>query len=117
MKQLNVIVRKEKLEDVKDVILKYSAGGMTVYDVSGCGTYQEFPDSEGLVFSPDMKRDVMLTSKVRFDIVVKDEEVDILIEKICDTAFTGNCGDGKIFVSPIERAVRIRTREWDSEAI
>ncbi len=117
MKQLNIIVRKEKLNDVKSAILDYSAGGMTVYDVSGCGTYTELPDAEGLVFSPDMKRDVFLTSKVRFDVVVKDEEVDKLIEKVCQAAFTGNCGNGKIFVTPIERAVRIRTNEWDEEAI
>ncbi len=117
MKQLNIIVRKEKLDAVKQAILAYSAGGMTVYDVSGCGTYEELPDTEGLVFSPDMKRDVRLTSKVRFDVVVNDEEVDTLIENICEVAFTGKCGDGKIFVSPIEQAVRIRTRELGTEAI
>ncbi len=117
MKQLNIIVRKEKLTHVKQAILQYSAGGMTVYDVSGCGTYEELPDTEGLVFSPDMKRDVRLTSKVRFDVVVNDDEVDRLIDEVCKVAFTGKCGDGKIFVTPIERAVRIRTREWDTEAI
>ncbi len=117
MKQMSIIVRKEKLNEVKQAILTYSAGGMTVYDVSGCGTYEELPDTEGLVFSPDMKRDVRLTSKVRFDVVVKDDEVDTLMEKICDVACTDRCGDGKIFVSPIEKAIRIRTRERDEEAI
>ncbi len=117
MKQLSVIVRKEKLQDVKQAILQYSAGGMTAYDVVGCGTFAASPDFEGLVFTPDMTRDVHLTAKVRFDVVVKDEEVDALMEKICDVACTGKFGDGKIFVSPIERAVRIRTREWDEEAL
>ncbi len=117
MKQLNIVVRKEKLDAVKQIVLNYSAGGMTVYDVSGCGTYEEPPDTEGLVFSPDMKRDVHLTSKVRFDVVVNDDEVEILIDKVCEAALTGRCGDGKIFVSPIETAVRIRTKERDGEAI
>ncbi len=117
MKQLNIIVRKEKLNEVKKAIIENSAGGMTVYDVSGCGTFAELPDIEGLVYSPDMKRDVMLTAKVKIEVVVHDNEVETLIDKVCDAAFTGKCGDGKIFVSPIERAFRIRTREWDEEAI
>ncbi len=117
MKQLNIIVRKEKFNDVKNAILNYSAGGMTVYDVSGCGTFEELPDNEGLVFSPDMKRDVLLTSKIKIEVVVNDDEVENLIEKVCDVAYTGKCGDGKIFISPVERAVRIRTREFDEEAI
>ncbi len=117
MKQLSIVVRKEKLEEVKNVILSHSAGGMTVYDVSGCGTYTEFPDAEGLVFSTDMKREVKLTSKIRFDVVVNDDEVDNLIDKVCDVACTGRCGDGKIFVTNIEKAVRIRTREFDKEAL
>ncbi len=117
MKQLSIIVRKEKLEDVKEAILKYSSGGMTVCDVIGCGTFAASLDSEGLVFTPEMTRDVHLTSKIRFDVVVHDHEVEELMNKICDAAETGQFGDGKIFVTPIERAVRIRTREWDAEAL
>ncbi len=88
-----------------------------MYDVQGCGTFAASMDSEGLVFSADMKRDVHLTSKIRFDVVVEDDVVEELIDKVCDAAYTGNFGDGKIFVCPVETALRIRTRERDSEAL
>ncbi len=116
MKQLSIIVRKEKLVDVKNVLFEYNSGGMTVYDVMGCGHYREL-DSEGVSYVPKSDPHINLTSKVRIDTVVNDDKVEMLMDKICDVASTGKCGDGKIFVTNVEDAIRIRNRERGTEAI
>lgn len=112
MKKITAIVRPEKLEPLKDALFKADLDGMTISQVQGCGNQhgwkEYFRGTEVLL---------NMLPKVKFEFVVNDDEVDALIKTICDTARTGNVGDGKIFISNVEEAVRIRTGERGSEAI
>jgi len=112
MKRIEAIVRPEKLEDIVEKLEALGHSGITVTQVEGHGRQkgivEQFRGKEyKLLFIP----------KVKIEAVVKDELVEKLIDAIVTTAFTGNIGDGKIFVSPIEEAVRIRTGERAEEAI
>jgi nitrogen regulatory protein P-II 1 len=112
MKKITAIVRPEKLEPLKDALFKADLDGMTISQVQGCGNQhgwkEYFRGTEVLL---------NMLPKVKFEFVVNDDEVDELVKIICDTARTGNVGDGKIFISNVEEAVRIRTGERGSEAI
>lgn len=112
MKKIQAIVRPEMLEPLKDAIKAAGFGGMTVSSVHGCGTQggwkEYFRGSEILV---------NMLPKMSCDFVVADDQVDKLIDVICETCRTGNVGDGKIFVTPVEEVVRIRTGERGAEAI
>lgn len=112
MKKITAIVRPEKLEPLKDALFKADVDGMTISQVQGCGNQhgwkEYFRGTEVLL---------NMLPKVKFEFVVTDDEVDSLIDTICSTARTGNVGDGKIFISNVEEAVRIRTGERGAEAI
>lgn len=117
MKGLMIMIRKEKLDAVKAVLQKRNASGMTVSKVLGCGRQKTTPDIEGLQFVPGMEMQRGLLSKLRIDIIVKDEDVEPLIDDICEAAYTGKCGDGKIFIYDVIDAVRIRTKERGPSAV
>ena len=112
MKRIIAIVRPEKMEQLKDALFAANVSGMTVGQVMGCGNQhgwsEYFRGTEVLL---------NMIPKVKFELIVDDDEVDALIDLICDTAATGEVGDGKIFVSPVEEVVRIRTRERGEKAI
>lgn len=112
MKRVIAIVRPEKLEPLKDALFAADVSGMTISQVMGCGNQhgwsEYFRGTEVLL---------NMIPKVKFELVVADEAVDSLVDLICETAATGEVGDGKIFISPVEEIVRIRTREHGEKAI
>ena len=112
MKRVIAIVRPEKLEPLKEALFAANVKGMTIAQVMGCGNqhgWSEYYRGTEVLLN--------MVPKVRFDLVVSDDAVDALVELICDTAATGEVGDGKIFVSPVEDVIRIRTREHGEKAI
>jgi nitrogen regulatory protein P-II 1 len=106
------IVRPEKANDVLEALYKSEVSGLTITRVQGHGgELDQVQTYRGTTVKME------LSDKVRFDIAVSDEFVDTTITALCDGARTGEVGDGKIFVLPLERAVRIRTGETDQAAV
>ena len=112
MKKIEAIIKPFKLEDVKDGLVEIGITGLTVSEVTGYGRQQ----GHGELYS-GAEYTVDFLPKVKVEVVVKDEDVDSVSQKIIECAKTGKIGDGKIFVSDIEKVVRIRTGEIDEEAI
>ncbi|AXV40779.1 P-II family nitrogen regulator [Methanobacterium sp. BAmetb5] len=112
MKEIVAIIRPNKLDEVKDSLEELGCHGMTVTEVKGRGRQLGITESyRGSDYRIDM------LPKTRLEIVVADEQVDNVIDKIVKTAQTGDIGDGKIFISPVEEVVRIRTGERGNEAV
>jgi nitrogen regulatory protein P-II 1 len=112
MKKIEAVIKPFKLEDVKDALSEAGITGMTVTDVKGYGRQQGHSELyRGAEYVVDF------LAKTKIELVVNDEEVDSVVKLIEDSAKTGKIGDGKIFVSPIEKIIRIRTGEEDEEAI
>jgi nitrogen regulatory protein P-II 1 len=112
MKKVECITRPLKLEAIKDALGEVGIVGMTVTEVRGCGKQrgrtERYRGAEYVV---------SLLPKVKIEIIVSDEQVDGVVNAILQTARTGEIGDGKIFVLPVEQAIRIRTGEAGEEAI
>lgn len=107
-----MIIRPEKLEDVKAVLNELNIHGMTVTMVSGCGKQKGRKKVyRGTEFS------LNLLPKVKVETVVSDEIVESVISRVVESIKTGEIGDGKIFVYNVEQAVKIRTGETGAEAI
>ncbi|MEA3289924.1 MAG: P-II family nitrogen regulator [Campylobacterota bacterium] len=112
MKRIEAVIKPFKLEDVKEALTEAGITGMTVSDVKGYGRQQGHSELyRGAEYVVDF------LPKVKLDLVVSEEQVDEVVSLIAQSAKTGKIGDGKIFVSPIEKIVRIRTGEEDEEAI
>lgn len=112
MKMIVAIIQPEKLEDVKAALFNAEVHKMTVSRVRGCGQQRGFTEHyRGQV------RAVNLIEKVKLEIAVNDEFVDITVKAIVKAAKSGKIGDGKIFVMPLEQCIRIRTDETGSAAI
>jgi len=112
MKRVEAVIKPFKLEDVKDALTQAGITGMTVSDVKGYGRQQGHSELyRGAEYVVDF------LPKIKLDLVVAGEDVDNVVKLIIDAAKTGKIGDGKIFVSDIERIIRIRTGEEDEEAI
>lgn len=112
MKKIEAIIRPSKLDEVKDALELIGIRGMTVSQVIGCGTQK----GQTSVFR-GQEYTVRLLEKVKLEIVVEDKFVDQVVNRISMTAKTGEIGDGKIFVYPVEKAIRIRTGESGDDAI
>ncbi len=112
MKMIIAIIQPEKLEDVKAALFNAEVHKMTVSRVRGCGQQMGFTEHyRGQV------RMVNLIEKVRLEIAVNDDFVDLTVKTIIKAAKSGKIGDGKIFVMPLEQCIRIRTDETGSVAI
>ena len=112
MQKVEAIIRPEKLEIVKTALEELDHAGMTLTEVRGHGKQRGVTEQwRGRSFA------VEYLTKVKIELVVKDEDVDPVIERIVDAARTGEVGDGKIFVTPVSRAVRIRTGDSDEAAL
>lgn len=112
MKKIEAIIRPERLNQVKAALEAVDALGMTIYEVHGRG------EQKGLEFiNRAGKYRVDLLPKTVIVLVVPDKEVDLVIRTILESARTGEFGDGKIFVTEVERCIRIRTGEEDDKAI
>lgn len=112
MKRIITIIRPDKFESVKNSLESLGIHGMTVEDVKGRGRQLGITESyRGKDYNVD------LLPKVRLEIIVKAADVDKVVNSIIENAKTGDIGDGKIFISPIEEVVRIRTGERGEKAI
>ncbi|MFQ3577839.1 MAG: P-II family nitrogen regulator [Verrucomicrobiia bacterium] len=112
MKKIEAIVKPFKMEDVKEALAELGIEGMTVSEVKGFGRQKGHTEIyRGTEYTVDF------LPKVKFEIVLKDENVQRAVATIVKAAKTGKIGDGKVFVLPIEEAVRIRTDERGEEAI
>ncbi len=112
MKKIETIIKPFKLEDVKDALTELDITGMTVSEVKGYGRQQGHSELyRGAEYVVDF------LPKIKIEVVIKEDMVDAVIEAISKSARTGKIGDGKIFVSAIEKSVRIRTGELDEEAV
>ncbi len=112
MKKIEAIIKPFKLEDVKDALSSLELTGMTVSEVRGYGRQQGHSELyRGAEYVVDF------LPKIKIELVVKDDIVDEVIKVVSENAKTGKIGDGKIFISDIERSVRIRTGETDDEAL
>lgn len=112
MKKLEIIVRPEKLENVKELMNDLGILGMTVSMVSGCGLQKGRKEVyRGTEIT------INLLPKVKIETVVRDEVVDVLVDGIVKTVKTGEVGDGKIFIYNVEEAVKIRTGGKGDNAI
>jgi nitrogen regulatory protein P-II 2 len=112
MRMVTAIIKPFKLEEVRDALSAAGVHGMTIAEVKGYGRQKGHKEIyRGAEYT------VNFLPKVRIDVAVDDDQVDKVIEVITSAAKTGQIGDGKIFVSPIERAVRIRTGETDTDAL
>jgi nitrogen regulatory protein P-II 1 len=112
LKKIEAIIRPFKLDDVKIALVNAGIVGMTVLEVRGFGRQKGQTERyRGSEYT------VEFLQKLKIEIVVEDDQVDMVVEKIISAAKTGEIGDGKIFISPIDSVIRIRTSEKDKDAI
>ncbi|MGI8428931.1 MAG: P-II family nitrogen regulator [Solirubrobacteraceae bacterium] len=112
MKLVIAIVRPEKANDVMEALYRAEVRGLSISRVQGHGGELDRVETyRGTTVKME------LSEKVRFEVAVSEEFVEPTIEALCDGARTGEVGDGKIFVVPLERALRIRTGETDTSAV
>lgn len=112
MKRIIAIVRPEKMEPLKDALFDLGIGGMTISQVNGCGNQHGWKE-----YFRGAEVMLNMVPKVRFELVVDADAVDGIVDKILETACTGEVGDGKIFISEVEEVIRIRTGERGEGAI
>jgi len=112
MKLITAIIKPFKLEEVRDALMAIGVQGMTVAEVKGYGRQKGHTEIyRGAEYA------VNFLPKIRIEVAVPSERVDAVVEAITAAAKTGQIGDGKIFVTPIEQALRIRTGETDVDAL
>jgi nitrogen regulatory protein P-II 1 len=112
MKKIEAIIKPFKLDDVKEALIAEEIEGMTVSEVKGYGRQQGHSELyRGAEYVVDF------LPKIKIEIVVSDGFLDKALNAIMTSAKTGKIGDGKIFVSTIEKTIRIRTGEEDNEAL
>ena len=112
MKKIEAIIKPFKLEEVKDALAEMGIEGMTVTEVKGFGRQKGHTEIyRGSEYTVDF------LPKVKLDVVVADDLVEKAVATIVASAKTGKIGDGKVFVLPVEHAVRIRTEETGDKAV
>lgn len=112
MKMVRAIIKPFKLDEVKDALTEIGITGMTVLEVKGYGRQKGHSE-----LYRGAEYQIEFIPKIMIDIVVSDDVVDNVIEAISKSARTGKIGDGKIFVYPVEKAVRIRTGELNENSL
>jgi nitrogen regulatory protein P-II 1 len=112
LKKIEAIIRPFKLDEVKIALVNAGIVGMTVSEVRGFGRQKGQTERyRGSEYT------VEFLQKLKVEIVVEDQQVDMVVDKIVVASRTGEIGDGKIFISPVEQIIRIRTGEKNLEAI
>ena len=112
MKQVTAIIKPFKLDEVREALAEVGVSGLTVTEVKAFGRQKGHTELyRGAEYVVDF------LPKIRVEVVLPDDQVDAAIEAVVKAARTGKIGDGKIFVSPVEQAIRIRTGESDEEAL
>lgn len=112
MKKLEMVIRLEKLEDLKQILNDLGVHGMTVSNVMGCGNQK---GRKEVYRGTEMT--INLLHKIKIEVVVIDEMLDDIVKKVKEGISTGKVGDGKIFIYNVENAIRIRTGEEGNKAI
>lgn len=112
MKKIEAIIKPFRLDDVRASLMEIGVSGMTAIEVKGFGRQKGHTELyRGAEYVVDF------LPKIKLEIVVADEQVDAVLDAIIKSAHSGKIGDGKIFILPVERAVRIRTGEINEEAL
>jgi nitrogen regulatory protein P-II 1 len=112
MKKIEAIIKPFKLDDVREAIAGTGVSGLTITEVKGFGRQKGHQELyRGAEYQVDF------LPKVKIEVVVNDDIVDLVVERIVEVAKTGKIGDGKIFVYDVQSAIRIRTGEEGSEAL
>jgi nitrogen regulatory protein P-II 1 len=112
MKQITAVIKPFKLEEVREALAEQGVTGLTVTEVKGFGRQKGHTELyRGAEYVVDF------LPKVKLEVVVKTEDVDRCVEAIIKSAHTGKIGDGKIFITAVERVIRIRTGELDESAV
>jgi len=112
MKKIEAIIKPFKLDDVKDALNEIGLKGMTISEVKGYGRQKGHTEIyRGAEYVVDF------IPKVKIELVVPADQVDLVVEKIRNAANTNKIGDGKIFVTPVERVIRVRTGEEGRDAV
>jgi nitrogen regulatory protein P-II 1 len=112
MKKIEAYIKPFKLDEVKEALMEAGVGGISVIEVKGFGRQKGHTE---LYRGSEYKVDFL--PKVKIEVVVRDDSVDRIVDVIAETARTGQIGDGKLFISNVEDAVRIRTGESGEEVL
>lgn len=114
MKEINMIIRPEKLEEVKAILDEINCGGMTITTAMGCGAQKGMTAVHEI---KGFKTTINLLPKIMVTVVVEDGDVEPIVMKVREKLATDHVGDGKIFIKPVEEAIRIRTGERGDKAL
>src|SRR6266513_2274088 len=112
MKKIEAIIRAERLQTVQDALDELGVSGLTVTEVMGCGRQKGYTEQYR-----GSRANISLLPKLKVESVLPDEIVDTAVDAIVGAAYTGETGDGRVFVWEIEQAVRIRTGERGEETV
>lgn len=112
MKKIEAFIRPEMLEDVKEVLDAQHLNGLTISQVMGCGNQKGWKE-----YVRGQEVDYNFLPKIKLEMYVRDEQVDAVVADIVARARTGEAGDGKIFVMPVDGATRVRTGETGDASI
>ncbi|QEY35544.1 P-II family nitrogen regulator [Caproiciproducens galactitolivorans] len=106
MKKVEAFIRPEKLEDIKDVLNALKLNGLSVSQIMGCGKQKGWNE-----YVRGSEVDINFIQKIKIELIIQDDQLEEVVDKITENAQTGDVGDGKIFISDVADAVRIRTGE------
>jgi nitrogen regulatory protein P-II 1 len=112
MRKIEAIIRPERLQDVQDALDGLGVSGLTVSDVVGCGRQKGYTEQYR-----GSRANISLLPKIKVESVVPPGMVEAAVDAIVDAARTGDIGDGRVFVYPVEQAIRIRTGERGEETV
>jgi nitrogen regulatory protein P-II 1 len=112
MKKIEAIIRAERLQDVQDALDELGVSGLTVTEVMGCGRQKGYTEQYR-----GSRANISLLPKLKVESVVSDTAVDKVVEAIVGGAYTGELGDGRVFVYDVEQAIRIRTGERGEDTV
>ena len=112
MKKIEAIIRSERLQPVQDALDELGVSGLTVTEVMGCGRQKGYTEQYR-----GSRANISLLPKLKVESVMPDDVVDKVVDAIIAAAYTGEVGDGRIFVSPVAESIRIRTGERGEETV
>ena len=112
MKKIEAFIQPEKLEEIKSIADKYNLNGLSITQIMGCGNQKGWKE-----YVRGSEVDYNFLPKIKIELVVLDNQVEKIIESIIDELYTGEYGDGKIFIYDVNDAIRVRTRERGDAAI
>ena len=112
MKKVEAIIRPERLQNVQDALDELGVSGLTVSEVMGCGRQKGYTEQYR-----GSRANISLLPKIKVEAVVPTDVVEQVVDAIVGGAYTGETGDGRVFVIPIEESIRIRTGERGEETV